>query len=168
MKTVSLLGSGFTYECTIKRKNGEVVTFTEHNLLPQESIDFSAKLLLGTVASNANWYVGIFEGNYVPDLTVKAVNLQSLVVECTAYSGATRPLWAGVYDDAAVIDNLASQTALTMTATKLVYGAFIVSAPTKGGTNGILLSICRFTTPRQVVSGDTLLVGAGLTLADAS
>jgi hypothetical protein len=161
----TLLGRGFTYDCEIRQPDGEVIRFREHNLLPQVGINHAAGLLLGTTAPISAWYVGLFEGNYVPDASVTAAQLTSLVGECTAYSEAARPLWAGVYDGVSSVDNLASKATFTLTADKLIYGAFLVSSSTKGGTSGVLLSIARYSTPQDLKSGAVFSVGVGSILA---
>ena len=46
----------------------------------------------------------------------------------------------------------------TFNATKSIYGAFLVSNATKGGTAGTLFSAARFSAAKSVVAGDQLLL----------
>lgn len=160
---MSLLGTGLEYVTEIHRRDGRIERSVDHNLLPQESVDFVAGLLRGTEAPVATWYVGLFEGNYVPDDAITAATVASLATECVAYSESTRQPWNHAYTDG-VIDSLNSLATFTFPVAKRIYGAFIVSTSTKGGAGGRLLSIARFDTPKDVAAGEPLTVGAGLTL----
>ncbi|MNM79479.1 hypothetical protein D3C81_914110 [compost metagenome] len=164
----SLLGHGLIYDCEIVTPDGEVITFSDHNLLPQVSIDFIAGLIMGSGAPNANWYLGLYEGNYVPTSGVTAADLPGVVGECTAYSQATRPSWSATYDGVSLISNLSSKAVFSLNAPKTIYGAFIVSNSTKAGNTGLLLSIARFSTPRALEAGTEFGVAAGLTLTSAT
>lgn len=160
----SVLGTGFRYQCQAKLPTGEVIEWEDHNLLPQDSVDHIARLILATTSPIGAWYVGIFEGNYTPTSGTSAGDLAGAVGECTAYSAANRPAWAGTYDNVSDINNAASRAVFTMTSDKRVYGAFIVSSSVKGGGSGVLLSIARFTVPRDLPAGTEFAVTAGIAL----
>lgn len=161
----SVLGTGFKYLVEVE-KNGVVVdSWWEHNIMPQESVDHIASLIRGGGASPiSNWYVGIFESDYVPDETTTAGDLQNDAGESTAYDESTRPIWDNSYDGESLIANGSSRAEFTMNASKNIYGAFIVSSQTKGGTGGTLLSIARFSSPREVEPGSVLRITAGIVL----
>lgn len=165
---MSVLGFGFRYDCEIIAPDGEIIQFTDYNLLPQVAIDHVAGLLRATVSPIGTWYVGIFENNYVPTSSVTAADLPGVVGECVTYSEATRPTWSHAYDGISAIDNLASKAVFTMTAAKRVYGAFLVSNSTKGGNTGTLLSIARFSTAKDLDIGSVFSVAAGITLVPAT
>jgi len=160
----SILGTGFRYTCEATLPSGEVLVFEDTNLLPQVSINHIAGLIQASTTPIGGWYVGLFEGNYTPTNTTTAADLPTNAGECVAYSAATRPTWDDVYDGVSVISNAASKAVFTMNADKRVYGAFIVSASTKGSGSGLLLSIARFTVPRDLPAGTEFAVTAGLTL----
>lgn len=114
------------------------------------------------------WYVGIFEGNYTVLDTVTAATVAGAATECTAYDESTRP----VYDTASPIEddtatNADARATFTFNATKTVYGAFIISDDAKGGTDGVLLAISRFTTPKSMAAPEELVVSYLFTVADA-
>ena len=161
----NLLGTGLVYlvETIV---NGEVVDrFIEHNIMPQQSVDHIAGMIRGSGATPiSSWYVGLFENNYVPDSSVTAADLQATVGESQAYDEDNRPNWNNAYDGVGFIGNTGNPIEFTMNASKTIHGAFIVSNATKGGTAGILLSIARFSTAKQVEAGTTLRITAGLTL----
>lgn len=151
---MSILGKGFEYRLSAQLPGGPVIDLgIEHNLVPQEGVDFWASLFLGSGATpNANWYMGLFEGNYVPTKNTKAADLPGVVGECVAYSQVARPRWLGVYDGESVIRNI-TKTIFTMTADKTINGAFIVSSSTKAGDGGVLVSIARFASPKVLAAG---------------
>ena len=162
---MSVLGTGFRYDCEILTPSGEIIQFTDFNLLPQVSIDHIAGLIRGDgTVPISSWFVGVFENNYVPTSDVTSADLPGVVGESTAYSQATRPAWTHSYDGVSLIDNLASKAQFTFTAPKTIYGAFLVSSSTKAGNTGVLLSIARFNTPKSVDTGTVFSVAAGITL----
>lgn len=161
---MSVLGTGFRYDCEIIAPDGEIIRSTDFNLLPQVSIDFIAGLIRATSIPNGSWFIGLFENNYVPTSGVTAADLPGVVGECTAYTEATRPAWTHAYDGVSVIDNLASKATFSINAAKTVYGAFIVSSSVKAGNTGTLLSIARFNTAKSLDAGTTFSIAAGLTL----
>ena len=161
--STSVLGTGFRYDCSILLPDGELIEFTDFNLLPQSGVDHIAGLLRGDgTAPISSWYVGIFEGNFVPTSATTSADLPA--VECTAYAAANRPVWTNTYDGVSVIDNLASKAVFVMNAPKTIYGAFIVSNSVKAGNSGTLLSIARFSSPKVLDSGTQFGVTAGITL----
>jgi hypothetical protein len=161
----SVLGTGLLYTFTLTHPDGTVERWEQHNLLPQAAVGHMAGLLSGTSSIIASWYLGLFEGNYVPTPDFTSGLLQSTAVECTAFSQASRPVWNVTYDGISSLDNLASEATFTFTADKTVRGAFVVSSATKGGTSGLVLSIARFDTDKIVSNGSVLSVGAGIILA---
>ena len=165
----SLLGPGLKYTTTIKHPDGRLEVSEDFNLLPQDSVDFVASLILATGATPiGSWHLGIFEGNYVPSAGVTAADLPGVVGECVAYSQATRPAWAADYDGAGNIDNLATPAVFNMTAAKTIYGGFVISTSNKAGNTGLILSMCRFDEPKVVPSGAEFTVTAELALVGAA
>lgn len=162
---MSILGRGLEYTVEVV-KNGVVLeSSVERNLLPQSAVNHIAGLIRGSGPTPiSSWYIGLFENNYIPDSSVTAADLQVTVGESQAYSAATRPSWVNAFDGTALISNAASIAEFTMTSTKTIYGAFIVSNATKGGTGGLLFSIARFSTAKQVESGLVLRVTAALSI----
>ena len=161
---MSVLGYGFRYDGEIITPDGEIIQFSDTNLLPQVAIDHIAGLIRGTTSPIGSWYMGLFENNYVPTSGVTAADLPGVVGESTAYTEATRPAWTNAYDGVSAIDNLASKATFTMNAAKVIYGAFIVSSSVKAGNTGLLLSIARFSTAKTLDSGSVFTLGAGITL----
>ena len=84
---MSVLGAGFKYDCEILTPSGEILQFTEHNLLPQVSVDHLVGLLRGDgTVPISTWYMGVFENNFVPTASVTSADLPVTVGESTAYT----------------------------------------------------------------------------------
>lgn len=162
---MSILGRGFTFYEELLLPDGELVKGPPiHNKTPQEGVDFIASLLLGSGAPISSWYLFLFEANYVPTGSERASDLPGVIGECTAYSQASRPAFNGVYDGTSVIDNLADKGKFNFTANKTIYGAGIVSAGTKAGGGGLIISIARFPSPRVIAAGTEYSLGAAIPL----
>lgn len=85
----------------------------------------------------------------------------------TPYSNATDPAvtWGTVASQS--VDNSASPAAFSINATDTVFGAFMKTDNTKGGTAGILIGGADFAASRGVANGDTLNVTVTATMASA-
>lgn len=89
--------------------------------------------------------------------------------ETTPYSNANRPTWTknGAASGGAM-SNSSSRASFTINATGRVFGAFLSSDNTKGGTTGTLYGGGLFSTgSRAVLSGDTLNVQVDLSATAA-
>lgn len=147
-------------------RNGEVIdSEVTHNLVPIEGLNHFAGVALKGVAQVGTWYIGLYEGNYTPQLSDTAATLPAAATEVTAYDEATREaLVLGTVSGGAV-NNSASPAEFTASATKTIRGGFISSAGGKGATTGVLASVIKFTTPKALDDGDVLRVTAGFTFA---
>lgn len=137
-------------------------------MMTQEGVDYFAGLLLGTVTPISQFYVFLFEGNYVRDGQETAADLPSKIIECTAYSEASRPQWLGVYDGAGSLDNLLAKATFTFPVAKRIYGGGIISTATKGGNTGLMLTIDRFSTPQDISAGEPFQFAASIPLIAAN
>ena len=133
------------------------------NLVPVEGLNHMLAVTLKGAPPVVNWYIGLYEGDYSPQPDVKAATLPGLATESTAYSLATRVPFTSGPVAAGSVDNSAALAEFTFTAKKTIYGAFISSAPTKGATTGVLLSVVRFPSPKVQDTGSILRVLAGPT-----
>lgn len=137
------------------------------NIVPQSGINHLAGVLRGTVAPIGDWYLGVYEGDFVPTSGTTAADLQTLAQECLAYGETARPVWDETYDGVQLITNLSSRAEYTFTADKRLMGAFIVSASVKGSASGTLLSIARFASPYDVPRGSVFRLGASINIVPA-
>ncbi|MET3512745.1 hypothetical protein ABIC63_000510 [Pseudacidovorax sp. 1753] len=165
----ALARAGFTYRTQLCRpaKSGRmrIIDLDEvHNLIPVEGLNYLVGAAFAGATASADWYLGIYAGNYTPTSDVSASNVATLASEFTGYSAATRVHWTPGAVAAGLADNSAAKASFTFTAASTLYGAFLVSAAAKGATTGRLGSIARFTTPKQPAIGDVLTVVAGIAI----
>jgi hypothetical protein len=113
----------------------------------------------------ANWYIGLYEGNYTPVSTDVMSTFPTLSTECSAYDEATRQLFQGGSISAGTVNNFLAKAEFTSNANKTIYGGFISSVSSKGATSGVLLSAVKFASPKTFSAGDVLRATAGFTLA---
>ena len=140
-------------------RDGEIIDdFEDENLVVNEGLNALLNIMFHNDTQIATWNLGLFEGNYTPVAGVTAATMAGDSTECTAYDESTRPAFD---EDAAAsqsITNSTNRATFTFNASKTVYGAFLISDGTKGGTNGTLFSAARFSSSKAVVSGDQLLL----------
>lgn len=160
------LKAGFTYAVDVLDRDGNVVeSSVDCNLMPDEGVAHLINTVLKGGAPVAQWYVGLFEGNYTPSTTDTAATLPAAATECTAYSASTRAAFAPGALAGGAVDNGSSKAEFTFPADKTIYGGFISSASAKGSTSGVLISVVRFGSPKVLSAGSTLRVTAGFALA---
>lgn len=140
-------------------RDGRVIDeWEDHNLVVDEGLNALNDIMFHGAAQVGTWYIGLFEANYTPVAGVTAATIAAAATETTAYDETTRP----AYDEAAsaskVTTNAANKATFTFNATKTIYGGFLISTATKGGTSGILFSAAKFGAAKSVVSGDQLLL----------
>ena len=140
-------------------RKGEVIDeFDFENLVVNEGLNDLLSVYLNNGTQSPTWYLGVFEGNYTPVATDTAAVISANATESSAYSGSVRPTWTPAAPSGQSITNTASRAAFTFNATKTIYGAFLASSATIGGTGGKLFSAARFATAKNVVNLDELLL----------
>lgn len=159
---------GFTYHYELLDKHGELVdTWVEHNLVPAAGLSYIANAVFGDVSPIGTFYVGLFANNYQPVVGAVASDIPGVIGEFVGYSQATRPVWNRVNTNG-VISNVAARAEYTVTASARLYGGFLVSDSVKGAGNGLLLSVARFTSPKDVEPEMTLRVKAEISFIPTS
>ena len=162
------VGGVFTFEHI---RGGKVIaSWEEDNIVVDEGLTY----LLGNALDGAtitlnNWYLGLFTGNYTPVNTDTSANIAANSTETTAqYSEPNRVDWIEAGVSAKAIGNDASPAVFTFTdPTTNVYGAFLISENTKGGTTGVLLSASKFTSLRVMLATDVLNVKYTITASSS-
>jgi len=156
MNQVIKAGGVFTIEHV---RNNEVIGREEvHNLVVNEGLNHLLNTVFHGSTQVTTWYVGIFEGNYVPLATDTAASFTSSATECTAYDEANRVEYTEAAASSQSITNSASKATFTINNTKTVYGGFLQSSAGKSSATGTLMAAAKFGTARSVVSGDQLLI----------
>ena len=159
--------AGVNYTIEVIRGGAVVDSETVHNLMPEEGRNHAVSVITKGATQVPTWYIGLFEGNYVPVDSDKASTFPTSATECTAYLPATRVEFVEGAVAAGVVENTASRAEFTATAAKTIYGAFLVSAQAKGAITGVLMSAARFTAPKALQIDDVLRVTASFSLTSA-
>lgn len=111
------------------------------------------------------WYVGLKGmGTMVAGDTMASHAGWS---ELTPYSDSNRPTFTPGTIASGAVDNSASKAVFNINASSTIYGCFLSSNNTKGGTTGLLYGGGDFGSSRSVINGDTLNVTITLTQASA-
>lgn len=154
---------GFDYWMDVYVDGVVVDSWPYTNLVPKAGIDYMAGALFGDVAPIGTFYLGLYENNYLPVAGALASDLPSTIGEFVGYSEAARPIWSRVTANG-LITNAASRAAFTVTSAKRLHGGFLCSVSEKGGGGGLLLSVARFDSPKDVEPGMVLRVRGELSL----
>ena len=149
-------------------RDGVVLDVEEiHNLVPDQGLDYILNAALRGTTPITAWYVALFEGNYTPTSGITASTFPATATECTTYDEATRVVWTSAAASGGIITNSASKAVFTINATKTVYGVAMSSVAAKSDTGGVLTSVARFASAKNVVDNDILNVTSTLTLTSA-
>ena len=126
------------------------------NLVTTEGKNTLLDYTLKTGQASPVWYVGL--KNTGSAAAADTMASHALWTENTTYSDATRRTFTPGAISAGSVDNSASKAQFNINGTTTIYGAFLTSNSTKGGTTGLLYGVGDFATSRAVVSGDVLNV----------
>lgn len=137
------------------------------NLVPFEGLNHMLNVTLKGATPAPAWYIGLFKGDYTPTHAITAAQLPAQATEATGYSAATRVQFVPGAVVNGSVNNSAALAEFAFTAAETVMGAFISSAPAKGATTGVLLSVVRFPSPKVQEAGSILRVFAGPTASSA-
>lgn len=166
--TGTLIKGGYFDDDGVWHRGKEVVDhFVDSNLAVAQGLTSMLGVYFHADSQIANWYFGLFEGNYTPVDGVTASTIASASTETTAYVSATRPAYLPSAASAKSISNAASRASFVFNATKTIYGALLISDNTKGGTAGTLFSAARFLNAKTVDTNDELLLTYSFTLTSA-
>jgi len=137
-----------------------------HNLVVNLGLNALLDNTFNAAAGSVNWYVGLKDTG-TPD-AADTMGSHATWATITPYSDATDPAWTknGAASGGAM-SNSSSKAVFNINATDDVYGAFLKSDNTKGGTAGTLFGVGDFASPRSVQSGDTLNVQVDLSVTAA-
>ena len=162
MSAIELNGFIHRFELVDARGNA-LDQWEEHNLIPQAGLDFLIQAPFGDASPISTFYAGLYRNNYLPSAATVAADIPSNMGEFVNYSESQRPTWSRQYDGIGTQDNSADRAQFTFTQDQLIYGAFLVSSSTKGGNNGLLISVVRFASPKQIPAGLTVKMNSGIT-----
>jgi len=113
----------------------------------------------------AGFFVGLKDTGTIADSDTMASH--SGWTEDTTYSNATRPAFTPGSVSGQSVDNSGSKAVFNINGSSTIYGAFMTTSSTKGGTTGVLYGAVDFGAQRSVESGDTLNVTVTATASAA-
>lgn len=146
------------YECELVRKGEVIDKWACDNLVVNEGLNALLNIMFNSSSQITSWFLGIFQGNYTPVSTDTASVIATNSTECSSYTSATRPAWTQAAASAQSITNAANRATFTFNASQTIYGAFLISNSTIGGTTGTLFSAAQFSASKNVVNLDQLLL----------
>lgn len=147
------------YHGQIIRAGKVIDEWEDPNIVVNQGLDALLNIMFNGATQITTWYLGIYEGSTSPASSWTAANVASNSTEITtAYNSATRPEYVEAAASSQSITNSANRASFVFNASKTVYGAFLISNSTKGGTSGTLFSAAAFGSSKSVVSGDELLL----------
>lgn len=150
------VGGYFTYEHI---RDGKVIdTWKEKNIVVNQGLNYILEAALSGGTVNTTHYVGLFSNNYTPNNAGVGTLVTDLTEVNAKYNETTRPTWSEAGASSQTISNSASPAAFTFNASETIYGAFLISNNTKGGTTGTLIAASKFASSRAVVLNDVLNV----------
>lgn len=155
------------YHCELIRKGVKIDEWDDENLVVNQGLNLLLGVMFNQQSQIANWYLGIFQGNYTPVASDTAATFPASSTECSSYTSPTRPLWQGAAPSGQSVTNSANPAVFTFNASQTIYGAFLVSNSTIGGTAGSLYGAAQFSVPKNVVNLDQLLLTYAFAAASA-
>jgi hypothetical protein len=164
------IGTLWTTECYDKDGNLKWVEQDRPNVVTDEGINALLDIMFHGTSAKGTWYVAIFEADSTP-ATGWAYDTfaNSDTTECQAYDEATRPAFTEAAASAKSMTNTSNKAAFTISDTKTIYGAALVSNSTKGDhtAGDYLFCASRFGSSRAVVDDDVLRVTVTISGADS-
>ena len=142
------------------------VKWTEEglNLVTTEGLNTLLGRTFDAPGADANWFVGLkATGAPAAGDTMASHATWS---EITDYDEATRPAYTlNASPSAGAISNSSSKASFAINATVSIFGGFLTSNSTKGGTTGLLFNAKNFAAQKDASSGDTLEVQVDISVA---
>lgn len=146
------------YHGTLIRDGKVIDEWVDDNLVVNEGLNSLLGVMLNGDTQMTSWYMGVFEGNYTPVSSDAAASIASNSTESSAYTSSTRIPYQPASPSGQSITNSANRATFTFNATKTIYGAFLASSATIGGTTGVLFGAARFSASKPVQNNDQLLL----------
>lgn len=141
---------------------------TADNVLPIEGLNYMLMASLADAARFTQFYVALFGNAYTPTDALTAATFAGTAGEITSnsngYSEAYRPAWQAGAAAGGMRDSYDNRAAFTITTTSpgaglVIRGAAVLSSPTKGGTDGVLISCARLPNDRTEYAGNVFNMG---------
>jgi hypothetical protein len=154
-----VVGGGFFHEV---RRGGDLIDqgMWDHNLVVNEGLNHLLNVTLNNQTQTATWYVGLYKTAVAPAAGWTAATIHSNATKADEFDETTLPEYVEAASTAQSITNSAAKATFTMNATVTINGAYLKSNNVKlvTDTTGILFAASQFTTGRDLVDNDELLI----------
>lgn len=151
-------------------RNGEVIdTIHSPNIVVNEGLDYILDAALSNATQETAFYIGIYKNNYTPQATNSMATFAGAGVAGEANSEideSARQAWTEAGVSSRTITNSASPAEFTANTSVSIYGAFLATDNTLGGTSGTLIAASKFGAVRNLEDDDVLSVTYTLSIAD--
>jgi len=136
-----------------------------NNLVVNEGLDYLLGAAVSGTSTISNWFIAVFSGDVSVQASWTGANFPAGATEFTDYGSATRPSWGKGAVASGGVDSFSNKAAFVSTVDGAVLrGAALISASGKGSTTGTLMAASRFTSDKNLDTGEILDVGYGLLL----
>lgn len=140
-------------------------TFSK-NAITNVGLDYLLDVALSGGSQLATWYAGLINGSSATLAAGDTAGSHGGWTENTSYSETIRETWGEGGVSSQTITN-ATAMEFTASGSITVYGAFLISNSTKGGSTGTLFSTGAFASPASLVIAQVLQVTYTATMANA-
>lgn len=150
------------------RKGKVIDTWESKNLVVDEGLNYYQGAALNGDAAKTTWYLALFSNNRAPSPGDTGTTVSSASGEVTTqYVETHRPTWVPDAIASGVISNNSTPAVFTIDTDVSLYGAFLVSENTKGGSvvGTILMGEALFGSNRDAIVGDVINVTYQITLS---
>ncbi len=146
-------------------RNYQLVSTTDNpderrypNLATIEGKNHFLDVVLHGTSAIPTWYVAPFSSNVTVNDALTAATFHATVTELsTEYSESTRPVFNEVAASGGATNNTASPAVVTAAEALTIYGAGLLSVPTKQSTSGVLLFVAKYASVEALnAAGNTL------------
>lgn len=153
------LKPSFLWTFTEKDESGNVLSVESvRNLIPTEGLNYILNAAFKGGAQYATLYAGLYEGNYTPIPGDTMAAFPAAATECTTYTSTTRPAVTFGTVASGNMDNLSNLVQFTGNADRTIYGGFLSTSSVKGGTTGVLCSVVRAPSTKNLSNGGRIEV----------
>jgi hypothetical protein len=138
-------------------RNGEIIAEFD---IPNGATLVGKNLLLNNgfrAGTGPSWYIGLINGTSATLAEADTMASHAGWTENTSYDESARQTWSPDEATNKILTN-STPAVFTMSATGNVYGLFVTTNSTKGGTTGTLWATAAFASPRAVADNDVLNV----------
>jgi hypothetical protein len=147
------------FEISCHDKNGnfkwkEII----YNLTLDAAINDNLTVYFKDGTKKTTWYVGLKSSAEAVSAAWTPGNVNNGFTEFQLYDETYRPTWTSGSVSAKSLSNTASPAVFTVNDTGTVWGAFLISEHTKGGTTGILWCCSNLVNVRNVIDNDVMTV----------